>query len=119
MYKIMIAEDDPFIRRLFTKVLQKNGYEIIEATNGKEAVRLFDNLNEKPNLIIVDFKMPEVNGLEMTNEILERDPNTNIIMITGDPKVNRNMVADKGIRFKSKPVKIDEFLEELQHLIHI
>ena len=63
--------------------------------------------------------MPKVNGLEVTREILKRDPSSNILMITGDPRVNRKKIVNSGIRFKSKPVRMDEFLSEIQSIAQI
>ena len=56
----------------------------------------------------------KVDGLEVTKEILKRDPSTNILMITGDPRINQKYLFDNGIKFKSKPVRMDDFLSEIQ-----
>ncbi len=112
--KIMIAEDDPKIRSLFSKVLRSRGYDTVEAKDGEQAIKIYDDLKEKPDIIVVDFRMPKINGLEVTKEILKRDPSTNILMITGDPRINRKYLFDSGIKFKAKPVRMDDFLSEIQ-----
>lgn len=112
--KIMIAEDDPKIRNLFSKVLRSKGYDTVEAKDGEQAIKIYDDLLEKPDIIVVDYRMPKVNGLEVTKEILKRDPSTNILMITGDPRISKKTFPDNGIKFKAKPVRMDEFLSEIQ-----
>lgn len=57
MSKIMLIEDDEAIRLLFKKILTANGYDVIEATNGEEALLIFEKLEEKPELIILDHLM--------------------------------------------------------------
>lgn len=119
MCKILIAEDDPLIRNLFKEILKKKGYDIIEAGDGEEALIVYDNLQKKPDIIIVDFRMPKINGLELTQEILARDPNSNIIMVTGDPAMNQEILSNSGVIYKEKPVNLDEFLREINHLADI
>lgn len=115
----MIAEDDPLIRNLFRKILQQKGYDTVEAVDGEEAIRMWDDLCEKPDIIIVDYRMPKVNGLEVIREILDRDPRSNILMITGDPRINQDTMTDTGIKIKSKPVKMEEFLSEIRSIAQI
>jgi DNA-binding response OmpR family regulator len=117
--KILIAEDDPQIRGLFSKILISRGYDTIEATDGEEVIKIYDELSVKPEIIVVDFSMPKMNGLEVTKELLKRDPTTNILMITGDPRVNQNAISNTGIRFKYKPVRMEEFLSEIRSIAQV
>ncbi len=119
MCKILIAEDDPLIRNLFKEILIRNGYDIVEAVDGEDALIVYDKLHKKPDIIIVDFRMPKINGLELTQEILSRDPNSNIIMVTGDPAMNQEILNNSGVIYKEKPVNLDEFLKEIHSLAEI
>jgi len=119
MFKIMIAEDDPEIRHLFTRILNENGYETIEAIDGEEALAIYDTMEIKPNLIILDYRMPKYNGLEIVKELLRRDPTTSILMISGDPRIDLTSIADQGIKFRSKPVTMDEFLSEIRNFAQV
>jgi PAS domain S-box-containing protein len=80
---ILIAEDDPVSRLLLKKVLQKEGYEVLEAENGGAAWSLF--LENRINLLITDWVMPEIDGLELIRMIrrLDLDYHVYIIMLTG------------------------------------
>ena len=117
MIKILLAEDDPLIRSLFKEVLNNIGYETIVAVDGEDALNIYDSLQVKPDIIVLDFRMPKLNGLDLTKEILRRDPSSNILLITGDPRVNRADIIDSGIRFKEKPVRVDEFLSEINSIV--
>ncbi|RLI69184.1 hypothetical protein DRO91_04800 [Candidatus Heimdallarchaeota archaeon] len=119
MFKIMIAEDDPEIRKLFKKILIENGYETVEAIDGEEALSIYDALEVKPNLIILDYRMPRFNGIEVIKEILQRNPTISILMISGDPQIDHAFIADQGIKFKSKPVRMDEFLSEIRNFAQV
>jgi CheY-like chemotaxis protein len=71
--RIVVADDDPFIRRLVVFTLKKRGYETLEASNGAAALDLVRQA--KPDLAVLDVLMPEMTGLEVT-KILSQDPTT-------------------------------------------
>jgi len=113
--KIMIVEDDPLIRQLYEQILSQKGYQVIcVAADGAEAVKLYHKLKEKPDLIILDFRMPKKNGLEVTQEILDYNSSTDILMISGDPVFDRKAVISRGINILQKPVNITALLQEIR-----
>ncbi len=71
--RILVADDDPFIRRLVVFTLKKRGYEILEASDGR--IALETARREKPDLAVLDVLMPELTGLEVT-QALGSDPQT-------------------------------------------
>jgi len=112
--KIMIVEDDPLIRQLYETVLKKKGYDVIAvASDGAQAVTLYQELEEKPDLIILDFRMPKMNGLQVSREILAENATTEILMISGDPTFDRKAVIRRGINCMQKPVEIKEIIREI------
>jgi len=79
--KILIVDDAAFIRTMVKDILVPRGFEIVgEATNGNEAVQKYMEL--KPDLVTMDITMREKDGLEAAREILQKDPNARIIMVT-------------------------------------
>jgi CheY-like chemotaxis protein len=67
--RILVADDDPFIRRLVAFTLKKRGYEILEAEDGMAALNLARQ--EKPDLAVLDVLMPEMTGLEVTKALAQ------------------------------------------------
>jgi CheY-like chemotaxis protein len=76
--RIVVADDDPFIRRLVVFTLKKRGYDTLEVSNGAAALDLVRQA--KPDLAVLDVLMPEMTGLEVT-KILSQDPTTSNIPI--------------------------------------
>ena len=76
----MVADDEQLERSVLTSILKKNGRvkEIIEARNGKEALELNREFN--PDIIIMDIKMPGINGIKALEHIKNENPNKEIIM---------------------------------------
>ena len=112
--KIMIVEDDPLIRQLFAEALTKKGYDVIAvASDGAKAISIYKNLQQKPDVIILDFRLPEKNGFEVSQEILASNSNAEILMISGDPTFDRKAVISRGINIMQKPVEITDLIREI------
>jgi DNA-binding NtrC family response regulator len=105
--KVLIADDEPNMIWALKKALSKEEYEIISADNGEEAV---EGLAEEPDLIIMDLKMPKMNGLEALRKIKEINPKIPVIMITAHGTTDTAVEAMKigALDYISKPFDIDE-----------
>nr|NHJ88048.1 response regulator [Asgard group archaeon] len=105
--KIMIVEDDPLIRQLFQQILSEKGYNVIcVVADGDEALKQYHKLAEKPDLIILDFRIPKKNGIQVSQEILAYNESTDILMISGDPLFDQRAVLSRGVNVLQKPVDI-------------
>ena len=72
MIKIFIVDDDESLQRLYKLILKEAGFEVIEtAINGKEAIEKYNKLEIKPDIILMDHRMPGKNGLDSMVEILK------------------------------------------------
>jgi DNA-binding NarL/FixJ family response regulator len=82
LVRILVADDSPAIRRCLRGLLdQHDDWRVCdEASNGKEAVEQFKR--DKPDLIVLDFQMPEMNGLDAARRIVDLSPETPILMVT-------------------------------------
>ncbi len=78
---ILTIDDEKNIRKSFRNFLEDYEYRVIEAENGQIGLELFKT--EKPNLVLVDLRMPEIDGLEVLKEITNISPNTPIIVVSG------------------------------------
>ncbi len=80
--RVVLAEDHTIIRQGLRSLLEHQpGIEVIaEAENGREAVRIVEQL--KPDVVVMDFSMPGLNGLEATRQIKQRVPNVKVLILT-------------------------------------
>lgn len=110
MLKILIAEDDRELRRLFAHVLIKNGYAVKEASNGKEALDVMDN--EYFDLIISDIMMPVMDGYELVSFLRESGNTTPVMMITAKDAFDdmRRGFLSGSDDYMIKPVNINEMV---------
>lgn len=78
--KILIVDDDQHIRRLYKEELEEEGYEVLIADTGIQALELFDK--ENPDLVTLDILMPDVDGIKLLRQMKEKKPQIPIIMST-------------------------------------
>jgi two-component system OmpR family response regulator len=117
MLRILIAEDDRELRRLFAHVLIKNGYEVKEVGNGKEALDAMDN--NFYDLIISDVMMPVMDGYELVRMLRDAGNNIPVLMITAKDAFDdmRIGILSGADDYMIKPVNVNEMVLRVQALL--
>lgn len=94
MKKILIVEDDKFLRELIAKKLQSENYESIEAKNGEEGIKKI--AEEKPNLVLLDLILPGIDGFEVLKQA-KADPQTAEIPVIVLSNLGQRDDVEKGL----------------------
>lgn len=117
MKTILVVDDAAFMRVRCAKLLKENGYSVIEAGNGAEAIKVYGEA--KPDAVLMDITMPEMDGLTALKEIKKIDPRARVAMVTAMGQQAMVMDALKsGARdFVLKPFQTDRMLEALKKLL--
>jgi two-component system, OmpR family, KDP operon response regulator KdpE len=111
--KVLVIDDEPPIRKLLKMGLGSQGYDILEAANGKAGLKL---LSEKPALIILDLGLPDIQGLELLRMIRGRDEKVPVVVLSsrGD-EAGKVMALDLGADdYVTKPFGMDELLARMR-----
>ena len=115
MVEIFIVEDDDALRVLYEKALKLNGYNVIgSARDGEEAVRMFKKFSNKPDIILMDHRMPIKNGLEAAKEILEITNKSKIIFASADKSVREEAISMGIVSFKDKPFTLEKLINNIK-----
>ena len=110
MKKVLIVDDAPFVRLTLKNMLEKNSFLIAgEATNGQEAIMNYFQL--KPDVVTMDISMPVMNGITALKQIINKDPQANVIMVTavGQEEFIKEAVLNGAKYFIVKPLE-EEFV---------
>ncbi|MBN1696107.1 MAG: response regulator [Spirochaetales bacterium] len=116
-YKIMIVDDDKDFRTVFREILEED-YDVVEATNGEEAIQRM----KEPNiidLIVLDIKMPGLQGTEVLKRIKEINPDVFIVMLTGYSKKDTMLESLRGHAddYLEKPLNVEKTLDTIDRLL--
>ncbi len=116
---IIIAEDEPQVRKSIRVFLQGCGYKIIEAENGEEAIVKFRESEATVSLVLLDVMMPVKNGREAYEEIKKLDPDIKAIFMSGytDDVMSRMGILEEGFEFISKPLNPDTLTRKIREYI--
>ncbi|MFQ6030090.1 MAG: ATP-binding protein, partial [Dehalococcoidia bacterium] len=103
---VLLAEDDPMVRTMVTTILSDQGYHVLAAANGDEALRIASECaGTKIHLLLTDMVMPQMGGMELASKLKELYPETKIIFTSGyteEPMFQQGYL-DPGIEFIQKP----------------
>jgi two-component system, cell cycle sensor histidine kinase and response regulator CckA len=111
---ILLVEDEPAVRQLFAMALNRAGYQVFEAGNGEEAVKIFDEHAEAIDLLLTDMRMPHMGGAELAKELRNRKAGLKLICISGYPGT---MGTASPTDFLAKPFSRDEMLNKVREVL--
>lgn len=116
--KILVVEDNDFVRMQICRFLTDGGYDICESSNGEQAL---DIVSDDIDLAIVDVRMEPVNGFEFIRAIRGDDINTPVILVTGDENPDLLSEASKlGVcAVLKKPVQKERLIKVISRALHM
>ena len=112
MAKILVIDDEEYLRKVGRLILEEDGYEVLEAGNGRSGLELYRQY--KADLIITDLAMPEMDGLEFISEVTTHFSNVRIIAMTGVPEWDRRLAEAKLLGAREtlhKPFSLEKLLD--------
>jgi CheY-like chemotaxis protein len=114
---LLCVDDDSGIREFYEMLLTSFGYEVLLAEDGRSALELFHSKPNKIAAVILDYQMPEMNGLELAAELKRFLPNLPIVMISGsNPELEEGSPVDaalaKGVDAEKLVAKLESLLAE-------
>ena len=116
---VLVVDDEEDLRESVSMALEGQGYEVILAGDGKEGISAA--LEHSPSLVLVDYRMPELNGVEFLNSLRSTEglAETPVVIITVDPELElRKNASQLGIQgFLVKPFSMEELMQTVTNLL--
>ena len=116
---ILLVEDNEMVRKLASEILQQQGYQVLLARDGAEALALVENHREPLHLLLTDVIMPEMNGRQLYARVSEKYPRIKVLYMSG---YTENVIAhcgvlDEGVHFIPKPFTVDALIGKIRELL--
>ncbi|MCA9622897.1 MAG: response regulator, partial [Myxococcales bacterium] len=112
---VLLAEDDPVVRSSTTRLLERSGFRVLSAGDGREALAMVEDAEILPDVLVSDVIMPEMSGPELASAIRQRIPGVGIVFTSGyvDDALNRTQLAELDAEFVAKPFRPEELVEAI------
>ncbi len=124
-HTILVVDDEPDMLRLVEAILTEQGYKVTLAKGAENAIRTFEKLHPRPDLILTDVVMPGMSGPMLIDHLLTTEPNLRVLFMSGydDRQVVQRYVVEKGFALVAKPftlqrlgMAVKNVLEGNQHI---
>jgi PAS domain S-box-containing protein len=116
---ILVAEDETYVRDFIKDILTGYGYKVIEAIDGEDAMRIFNEHRDTIQLLILDVVMPKKDGKMVYQEIKKVSPDTKVIFVSGyaTDVLYKKGIFEEGLNFISKPMSPNELLIKVREVL--
>jgi PAS domain S-box-containing protein len=117
---ILLAEDEDGVRTLTRQILQENGFTVLEAANGTDAIRIFEKQGDSIDLLITDVVMPRMSGRELADQLLGKRPQIKVLYMSGytnDAVVLHGVFHDQS-HFLQKPFNREGLAQKVREVLN-
>jgi len=116
---ILLVDDEESIRGFLSEILVEQGYKIIEAENGVDGLKKFENINDELSLLITDITMPNMSGPELAEKIREKKSDLKALFISGnvDNEFYKNNKANANVSFLHKPFTYETIITKVREIL--
>ena len=116
---ILLVEDNDGMRAMLRTVLEKHGYRVLDAPNGRDALSLCDTVKERIDLVLTDVVMPHMSGREFAARLEAVRPGLTVLYMSGytDGAIVRHGALEPGIAFLQKPIAPQTLMQKIRELL--
>mgnify|MGYP006281334647 CR=1 FL=1 len=116
---IMVVDDDLPIRQYMYHILRRESYDVLMADNAPEALALLRSQQFSPDLLVTDFNMPDMNGIQLTRAVREAYPDLPVLLVSGAFSISASRYVNKndGVYQLNKPFVADTLIKHIHRAI--
>jgi CheY-like chemotaxis protein len=117
---ILLADDGPLVRNMLTTLLRTQGYHVLAASNGNEALQTAqDPVHDGIQLLLTDIVMPQMDGIELATQFKMIFPKAKIILMSGytEKSVPRHLIAQPNVGFLEKPFPLQVLTHKVREML--
>ncbi len=117
--KILVVDDEEFLRMILTDLLVELGHGVIQASNGIEALKIYRDKKDEIDLVILDILMPFMDGIEVLKEIRKINEGVKVVLTSGifsERKIEDLISGEKNVEYIQKPYNLAEIERVIRNL---
>jgi len=116
---VLLIEDEDAVRHLVCRVLQQQGYTVLEARDGDEALRMLADYEEPIDLVVTDLVMPGLSGRALVEELASTHRRFKVLFVSGytDDEIIRRGLLDPRVEFLEKPFTVNSFAQRVREVL--
>jgi CheY-like chemotaxis protein len=112
---ILLVDDNRVSREALAQLLRLNGHGVTEAADAREGMDILDNIH--CDLIITDFVMPNITGVQFIHQVRQKWPHTPILLMSGYLSPEVGVLVSRGVGFLPKPIEMPSLLQTIERLL--
>jgi PAS domain S-box-containing protein len=118
---VLVVEDEEAVRRIARRALEADGYQVLDAADGREALRILDGCRERVHLLLTDVVMPGMGGREVAARAVERCPDVRVLFMSGylDDELLRDLVEGDEVALLRKPFTREQLLRAVRDALDV
>ena len=114
--RVLVVEDEPSVREMTTRLLERAGCSVVAVASGAEAIAILASLADPIDVVVTDVIMPGMTGLELAERVMERDPRVGLVLLSGytAETLDVHEIVRRGAVFLAKPASTRQLVEAVQ-----
>jgi DNA-binding NtrC family response regulator len=118
---VLVVDDEQMVRRLAARILLGEGYHVLEAAGGEEAIRLLQRASQRIDLVVTDVAMPGIGGRQLGDTIFRCWPKVRVLFMSGFPahRIVNEGALDPASPFLQKPFTRDQLTRKVKDVLAI
>jgi len=116
---VLVVDDEESVRRVLKSTLERGGYQVVQAGNGKEALTVYNQIGTKISAIVIDMTMPVLGGVPTMRELIKMNPDVRIIAASGIPdnEASAKSIGSQMKEFLAKPFSSQQLLRAVNKAV--